>query len=507
MNENNNIFGESNTNQNDLFQQQPVQPQIVQDQQVVMPAQVVETPVQQEQQMMQPVVEEQSVPSQVPREGLSKIEIPEEDANRNAQAELTVTPAPAEAQTENTAGPMLLMTIFNGAAILGITYAYLNYNKLLIAALPIFVVLMSLIFAIKDKKKSDHPQGILVGGIVSGAIMFILSMVKPEQSDLFMYYTIVAVATGIVGTIISTSITTIVSEFKNIKALQTIGYLVLFASLIVAPYIVYQKFPEEVHKYVFFEQIDVVAETEEEYIIKTLRNRYGETFTNINDDTDDKKDNDIVHQINQQNQRLTRYLYTSETGIEIHVDSIEYEPSKLQFTIVDDYLEQRYYKQLKEDLANKITTATGVSSVKISLFSNINCNFVADCVECDEYYENKEEYDDIHKMYETSTKLNFQKDLTINSIDFVNGGKYKYVLVITSNYAGYQTASYDALIDKVLTTLNTNNIKNTYGYEIILRNVDAISGGYGKEVYKVKGTTNSEKTFKDPQPTEEYKNN
>lgn len=503
MNENNNMFGESNTNQNDLFQQQPLQPQIVQEQQVVMPAQVVETPVQavqQEQPMMQPVVEDQ--PTQVPREGLSKIEIPEEYANKNTQAELTGTPAPVEAPIENTAGPMLLMTIFNGAAILGITYAYLNYNKLLIAALPAFVILMALIFAIKDKKKSDHPQGILVGGIVSGAIMFVLSMVKPEQSDLFMYYTIVAVATGIIGTIISTSITTIISDFKNIKALQTIGYLLLFAAFIIVPYFVYQKFPEEVHKYVFFEQIDVVAETEEEYIIKTLKNRYGETFTNIND-----KDNKPLHQINQQNQRLTRYEYESETGLKINVDSIEYEPSKVQYTIVDDYLEQRYYKQLKEDLANKITTATGVSSVKVSLFSDINCNFIADCVECDEYYEKREEYDDIHKMYETSTKLNFQKDLTINSIDFVNGGKYKYVLIITSNYTGYQVSAYDVLIDKVLTTLNTNKIKNTYGYEIILRNVDAISGGYGKEVYKVKGTTNSDKTFKDPEPTEEYKNN
>lgn len=500
MNENNNIFGESNTNQNDLFQQPPVMSTPVAEQPVPVgePTPIVEpVPTQVE---VQPTIQEQ--PVQVPREGLSKIEIPEEYANRNAQTELTGTPVPVEAPVENTAGPMLLMTIFNGLAILGITYAYLNYNKMLIVGLPAFVVLMAIIFAIKDKKKSDHPQGVLIGGIVSGAIMFLLSMVKPEQSDLLMYYTIVAVATGVIGTIISSSITTLISDFKNIKALQTIGYLLLFAALIIAPYFIYQKFPEEVHKYVFFEQIEVVAETEEEYIIKTLKNRYGETFTNVNDN-----DNKPLHQINQQNQRLTRYQYESESGIKINVDSIEYEPSKVQFTIVDDYLEQRYYKQLKEDLANKITTATGVSTVKVSLFSDINCNFIADCVECDEYYENKEEYDDIHKMYETSTKLNFQKDLTINSIDFVNSGKYKYVLVITSNYTGYQVSAYDALIEKALTTLNTNNIKNTYGYEIILRNVDAVSGGYGKEVYKVKGTANNDKTFKDPQPTEEYKNN
>ena len=496
MNENNNIFGENNNNQNDLFQPQPVEAP-------VMPQPVAEpvpTPV-----VEQPVVEEQ--PTQVPREGMSKIEIPEEYANRNMQNELTGTPVPAEAPVENTAGPMLLMTIFNGLAILGITYAYLNYNKMLIVGLPIFVVIMAIIFAIKDKKKSDHPQGLLIGGIVSGAIMFLLSMVKPEQSDLLMYYTIVAVATGVIGTIISSSITTLIADFKNIKALQTIGYLILFAALIAAPYIIYQKFPEEVHKYVFFEQIDVVAETEEEYILKTLKNRYGENFTNINDDENDEKEDDTLHQINQQNQRLTRYQYESETGVKINVDSIEYEPSKLQFTIVDDYLDQRYFNQLKEDLASKIKGSTGVSSVKVSLFSDKNCNFIADCVECDEYYKKKEDYDDIHKMYETSTKLNFQKDLTINSIDFVNNGKYKYVFVITSNYSGYQVSSYNDLINKVLVSLNNNKVKNTYGYEIILRNVDAVSGGYGKEVYKVKGSASDDKTFKDPQPTKEYKNN
>lgn len=492
MNENNNIFGvnDNTTNQNDLFQQQPVQTPMQQP--------VVEQPV------VEQVVEsvQQEPVQQVPREGMSRIEIPEEYANRNAQSELSGTPVPANTPTENTAGPMLLMTIFNGAAILGITYAYLNYNKTLIIALPIFIIIMAIIFAIKDGKKSDHPQGILIGGIIGAVIMFLLSMLNEAQSDLFMYYTVVSVASGVVGTVISSSITSLITDFKKIAALGKIGYFLLFAALFIAPYIIYNKFPEEVHKYVFFEQIDVVADTEEEYIIKTLKNRYGETFKNIND-----KDNKEQHQINQQNQRLTRYQYESETGIKINVDSIEYEPSKLQFTIVDDYLEQRYYKQLKEDIANKVTTSTGTSSVKVSLFSDQNCNFVADCVECEEYFAKKEEYDDIHKMYETSTKLNFQKDLTINSLDFVNKGKYKYIITVTSNYAGYQTASYNDLISKVLNTLNSNKVKNTYGYEIILRNVDATSGGYGKEIYKVRGVASDDETFKDPQPTEEYKNN
>jgi hypothetical protein len=126
MNENNNIFGESNNtnNQNELFQQQ-------------MPQQPVQQPVVETQ---QPVEQQQ-----VPREGLSRIEIPEEYLKRqeqNTQSELAANPTTPAAGTtnENTAGPMLFMSVFNGAAILGIIYAYLNVNKMIIAALATFVV-------------------------------------------------------------------------------------------------------------------------------------------------------------------------------------------------------------------------------------------------------------------------------------------------------------------------------------------------------------------------------
>lgn len=493
MNENNNIFGENNNkDQNDIFQQQVI------PQQEEIPRTVIqETPIK------QPVIENVSQEiNNIQTEQIIKNEVSLENSNINVS---TISTNEPEQQTkkDTSSGAMLAMSIFNGVCILGLIYLYLNINKLLIMLIPAFIIILSIIFAVKYKKKSDHPQGILTGGIVAGVIMFILSIVKSEHSDLFMYYTIASVIIGVVGTIISSSITTIINDYKKIKALQTIGYILLFATLIVAPLFAYKKYPEEFHKYVFFEKMAVIAKTEEDYILKTLKTRYGENFININEE----KSEPIKHHINQQNQKLTRRLYKSESGIEFTVDSIEYEPSKLQYTIVDDYLEQRYYKQIKEDLSNKIKTSVGVDNIKISLFSDENCNFVADCVECEEYYSKKEEYDDIHKMYETSIKLDFQKKLTKNALDFVNNGKYKFVITATSNYAGYQINTYEDLINQILTSLNNNNIKNTYGYEIILRNVDVTSNGYGKEVYKMRGKTNAEKTFKDPEPTKEYKNN
>ena len=55
------------------------------------------------------------------------------------------------------------------------------------------------------------------------------------------------------------------------------------------------------------------------HVLKTLKNRYGETFT-----CSDK----VKNQIDQQQQRLTVRECNSATGIKTTVKSIEYESSK-----------------------------------------------------------------------------------------------------------------------------------------------------------------------------------
>ena len=249
---------------------------------------------------------------------------------------------------------------------------------------------------------------------------------------------------------------------------------------------------EELFKYVFFEQIEVVAETEDEFILKTLKNRYGENFT-----CDVTK---IKHAIDQKKQRMTIRPCTSANGTEITVQSFEYEPSLVQYTIIEDYLDKRYFSQLKEELETKVVQSTMASSVQISLYSSENCNLVADCVDCEEYLKNKNELNDRKNQYEASTKLNFQKDLTINAVDFANNGKYKYVITINGNYAGYQSAAFDDVINKTLTTLNSYGVKNTYGYEITIKSGQSLGGNetYNTEVYKVKGEASEDKTFKNP---------
>ena len=488
MNDNKNIFGEPmDDNVKNIFGDN-AEPIGTVERVVEQPAQPMEMPVPEAQPETNPFTE-----TPQPIEINNANEIQNQIASQNAMEQngekQVIDPL---AENEGTAGPLILAAIINALAIFGIIYGYLNINKLIIFALPAFIVVLTIIFAIKQKSKSAYPQGVLVGGILAAIASFGLSILYMEQSDLYMYYTIVSVATGVLGIILSSIITTLITDIKNVKALKAIGYLIIIGAYVGVPFYLYKAYPEELFKYVFFEQIEVVAETEDEFILKTLKNRYGENFT-----CDVTK---IKHAIDQKKQRMTIRPCTSANGTEITVQSFEYEPSLVQYTIIEDYLDKRYFNQLKEELETKVVQSTMASSVQISLYSSENCNLVADCVDCEEYLKNKNELNDRKNQYEASTKLNFQKDLTINAVDFANKGKYKYVITINGNYAGYQSAAFDDVINKTLTTLNSYGVKNTYGYEITIKSGQSLGGNetYNTEVYKVKGEASEDKTFKNP---------
>ena len=482
MNENKNIFGETIEDEVKNIFGDNAEPAST----IVEPQKTVEQP------KIEPgpiAVEEKPV---TPSEPSNTIEINTQNpmqAPINQPEKTTVDPL---AENEGTAGPLLVAAFINAIAIFGIIYGYLNYNYLLIIALPGIFVFLSLIFAIKEKKKSSYPQGVLVGGILSAVVSFVLSVINTEQSDLYMYYAIASVAAGVIGIILSSIITNILTDFKNQGALKIIGYLIVLAGLFAGPYYLYTKYPEEVFKYVFLEQIEVKAETEDEYIVKTLKNRYGESFTCDN--------TRIQHALDQRKQRMTIRTCTSENGIKTTVQSVEYEPSLVQYTIIEDYLDQRYFNQLKTDLETRITQASIAQSATVSIYSKENCNLIADCVDCEEYLANKNELNDRVNMYETSTKLNYQKDLTVSSIDFVNNGEYKYIITVNGYFAGYQVTAYDDIVNKVLIALNGSGLQNNYGYEIILKSSQSLGGtdSYNTEVYKVKGTASDDKTFKNP---------
>jgi hypothetical protein len=280
------------------------------------------------------------------------------------------------------------------------------------------------------------------------------------------------------------------------KALQTIGTFLLFAIIFGAPVYAYTKYQEQIHRYLFFEQIEVKAETKEEYILKTLKNRYDETFT---------CDSKVRNLMNQNKERMTMQECTSASGLVVSVQSIDYEPSKLQYTIIDNYLDKRYFDELKQTIQDDLKNTAMANSVQLQLYTNKNCNFFGDCVDTiEDYLENKNDYNDRDKKYQTSTSLTFHNNLPPTAKEFVNTNKFRYVITINGNYNGYTDQSFGDMVERVMNYLNNQGYKNTYGYDILIKGANALDNvtTYNKLLYAVKGEANDTQTFDNPEIVE-----
>lgn len=429
-----------------------------------------------------------------------KIEIPQKYYDKLAQEKAEKEAVEQQEQQEAEAiktqsegtGALVGMIFINCILILAIIYSYLNFNNKIFIALPGVVVVLSLINAITKKEKSDYSSSILVGGIFAAIITFLGSIFYTDLSDLLMYYALVSGITGIVGWIISSLITSTITKFKEMKALQTIGTFLLFAIIFGAPVYAYINYQETIHRYLFFEQIEVKAQTPEEYIMKTLKNRYDENFT---------CESKVRNLINQNKERMTVRDCTSASGIITSVQSIDYEPSKLQYIIIDNYMDKKYFDELKTTVQEELKNTSAANSVQLHLYTNTNCNFVGDCVETEDYLKNKNEYNDRENKYKTSTSLTFHNKLPATAKEFLNTNKFRYVITINGNYNGLTDQSLSEIAEKVLSSLTNQGYKNTYGYDIYIKGANALDSTttYNKLLYAVKGETNDTQTFDNPE--------
>ena len=96
--------------------------------------------------------------------------------------------------------------------------------------------------------------------------------------------------------------------------------------------------------------------------------------------------------MNQNKERMTVRDCTSASNIVTTVQSIDYEPSKLQYIIIDNYMDKRYFDTLKSTVQEDLKNTAAANSVQLHLYTNLNCNFVGDCVETEDYLKNKNEY-------------------------------------------------------------------------------------------------------------------
>lgn len=383
---------------------------------------------------------------------------------------------------------LLGYAILNAALIFGLMYATVNINIWLFFGIPIGIIAMSLIIGFKNKEKSTYPSSVMVGGIVCAVISFLLSMTNEDTADLYMYYSIANAVLGFLGYAISSIITKYTYDAKNIKALQTLGYLLFFIALIGVPYYIATNHREEFFKYFTRHQVDIKAETEEEFVAKTMKARYNISYTC---DT-------IKHYIDEQGRKeVVRSECYDSKHREFTITSRVYNEGQSQYVVKDTYLDTVVLDPIKKTISDQLKASTSASNVRVSLYPEENCYFYGDCVDCDEYHKERSKLEnDINVQYETSTSINFEKYLTADSKKFLNDNKFKYFINI---YGSLNSNAYPDLINNVLDTLNSNGYKNNYGFIINLYNVIGGSGEDGFEVlvYKAIGQTNSAKEFTD----------
>lgn len=424
---------------------------------------------------------------EIPQEYYDKLEKErqEKEEKQKVEQELEAKKI-AERKSNNKS---MLLIIFNAIIILVLLYCMLNINNLFLIAIPIYIILMSIIKGISEKNESDFPLAILVGGMLSGVVSFIISIIKSDMVDTYTHYAIASVLTAFIGFIISGIVTRVVYDFKNIKALQTIMIIAFFVALFGGPYYLYTKYPEEFNKTVFLKRTEVVAETESEFILKTLKNRYNLEFT-----CEDKAKN----YIDTQKQRVTTRTCYDPDKIEFLVTSTTYDETNVLYTIKENYFEVLYLSEAKENLIAEIKNLTGATNVSISLFPKEKCNLIGDCVDSEEYYQNYEKENDRQNLYNYSKDLNLTNYLNLSKEEFINSYEFKFYIQIYNNFGGITSSNYENIINNTLNVLNSSGYKNTSGFEITLKN----SAEVNKEVYKVEGSKSDDKTFKNPQIVE-----
>lgn len=423
------------------------------------------------------------------------IEIPQsyydkvaKEQQEKAEAEAKMQQERMEAQEANSEiQGILLMSIVNAIAIFGVIYATLNISIPIFFALPAIVVVFSIFNAVKYKEKSTYPQTVMVGGIICAVIAFILSMINEDEADLYMYYSLATAIIGFLGMFVSSVITKLIGDFKNIKALQTIGYFLFFAALIGVPYYFEQNYHEEFYRIIFHTQVEVKAETEDEFVAKTIKARYNIEYT-----CDPKYTKIYINE--KLRKQIVRGACVDEKGRSFTITSIAYNEGSNQYVVKDTYLDTIIINDIKEKLAKKIQIATSATNVTISLYPEENCFFYGDCADCDEYYERYQEENNIENQYKISTTANYEKYLTETPEAFLNDNKFKYIIGVHGNYGG---STYTDIADSVINVLNENGYKNNYGFIINVYNKIGGSGdeGFSNLSLKVTGDAEPSKLF------------
>lgn len=441
------------------------------------------------------------------------IEIPKEYYEKLAEEKMEKEKAEAEAlkaheETKAASsffGRLILLILVNAAVIFFLIRCYLTINEKLIIAIPVYIIVMAIIEALVHKKESMQSLAIMIGGMGVAVITFLLSAADSKHVDLWSYYAIASAITAFLGFILTSMITKVIADFKNVKALQSLGMVIFLIALVGVPSYLYQRNPEKAYRLIFQKKAEVKAETEDEYVLKTLNNRY-----NLNFICDSSS---IINSVDQKNRSINQRLCYEEsilknrgiTTSDLHeranevensriiVTSIAYDESKTEYIVQDDYMDVVMLRAFEEKIASDLTPILSANKVILYLYPEENCSFIGNCAENDDYIKNHEKETDPENQFKNSSKLDFSKYITMDAEEFVNTYKFKYIFTVTSSNFGSED-TYEPAINQLLAELDRLGLKNTYGYVINLYNVPP-ENPLPMKVHQVSGDTNSKQTF------------
>lgn len=444
----------------------------------------------------QPTMQPQQPIIEIPQTYYEKLEKEKAEEEASAQA---ANPQPVNPENKISKS-FLPISLLTAVITFGLLYLTININEIILLGIPAYIVLLSIIFAIKEKKESCFPSAVVTGGMISAVISFVLSMVL-EDMDLWTYYTVSSAVTAFLGLIVSKMLTKIFTDIKNIKAIQTIVYILFFALLIGGPIFAYKKYPTEFYRIVFYQKKEVVATNYEDFVIKTLENRYDVSFTcNFSPSeklTTGKRSLPVKENFkNEKNELMAKLSCVDENDNLLYVTTIAYNEGGTQYTVIDNFMDVLYFNEIKAEIAKKVQNVTSANEVIVYLFPKENCTFIGDCADCDEYYKVYQKENDSTHRYEVSSKLDYSKNIGLTNEEFIkkhiNTNNYKVLITIRGVF-NKNTFDFNQSVQKVLEELNSTGIKNTSGYEIKYTNYS--EGAYEIEIHKTKGNTSSTKKF------------
>jgi len=393
-----------------------------------------------------------------------------------------------QAETNKKTTTVLVQAIINCLIFFICFYLALNKIDLAIFGGPVIAAILSIFFAIKDKKENNYHTAVLIGGMLTAVIAYVLGLVQGDKADYWMHFALCNAIIAFVSFIVCSIINAVVTNGKEIKALGMIGIVLFFVALVGVPYYFYQKNPEENYKKIFLKTTEVKAETEADFIVKTLKNRYDADF-----DCQTKQIKVDAYKGRRISQRTCSLV--SDREIKITVKSLAYNEGSNQYIIIDNYLDIVKLNDFRVKYATGILNKVGASKVDFFIYPKENCTFIGDCAQSQEYFANYKKEVDVELQYKASSSIDYAKFLSMEAKDIVNNSEFQYVLNVVGPYGDEN--KYQEIINNILDYLNKEGLKNNSGFEITL--FQTLNGDSQRKVYKVKGKTNDDKSFKDAQ--------